>query len=388
MRVLFNGLSMMGRTTGVGQYGLRLVGAMDELAESLGIEKVGVFDGATVTSAKEFLVRTRGDSEASRPASWKPFVRRFLPGARALRDAWRRRKLADSARNGRWSILHETNFISPDIGLPVVATVHDMGYVRYPQFMPKDRLRWLRRSMGATLANSRAVLADSEFTRREILELAPEARPDRTHAVPLGVDAAYFDHPRHAARARETRAKYGLPERFLLYLGTLEPRKNLQGLAQGYDLLPRTLQRQFPLVLAGMSGWREEFFRGPLGNLLDAGLAREIGYVPREEVAALMKAASVFCFPSLYEGFGLPPLEAAACGTPVLCADTASLPEVMGDAAVYVNPFSAADIALGLRRILEDEEQRESLSVLGRRRAAAFTWEQCARRTVEAYRAA
>jgi alpha-1,3-rhamnosyl/mannosyltransferase len=174
----------------------------------------------------------------------------------------------------------------------------------------------------------------------------------------------------------------------VLYLGTLEPRKNLQGLVRGYCRLPEALQREYPLVLAGMRGWNQGYFRRELDDLRKRKVLHEVGYVDQHDVPALMKAASVFCFPSLYEGFGLPPLEAAACGTPVLSSRAASLPEVMGDAAWYVDPYSPDEIAAGLEKLLIDETLRGRLTKAGPARAALFSWERCARQTLTAYHAA
>jgi alpha-1,3-rhamnosyl/mannosyltransferase len=242
--------------------------------------------------------------------------------------------------------------------------------------------------MGKSLARSRRIITISRFTRRELLELYPEVDPGRVVVTHLGVDLEHFTNWQHESRLEEVHRRLRLPQRFVLYLGTLEPRKNLQGLVEAYCRLPREVQSDYPLVLAGMVGWKQGCFRQSLNRLRARGVLHEVGYVERADVPVLMKAASVFCFPSLYEGFGLPPLEAAACGTPVLSSNTAALPEVLGDAAQYVNPFSPADISAGLLRLLNDEDLRQSLESAGPARAALFSWENCARQTLEVYQAA
>ena len=389
MRILLNGAPMLGRLTGVGQYGLRLLEALAALPADAGVEEIGVFNGRDVVDLESFLVAVRQrPNSAARHERLKRIIRGAWPRCRDWADRWRRLRLASQTKAANWSLFHEPNFVSPQFKLPLVTTVHDMSYLRYPQFLPKDRLAWLRRRMGVTLSRSRVILTDSHFTRQELLELCPGVDPSRVVATHLGVDLDYYSHPSHAARVAEVRCRFSLPEQFVLYLGTLEPRKNLQGLIRAYRTLPRDLQRAYPLVLAGMSGWNESYFRGDLDELRDSGVLREIGYVDEDDVPALMKAASVFCFPSLYEGFGLPPLEAAACGTPVLASRVASLPEVLGEAAVYVDPHSPAEIAAGLIRLLEDQPLRKSLAAAGQARAALFPWENCARQTVAAYRQA
>jgi alpha-1,3-rhamnosyl/mannosyltransferase len=230
-----------------------------------------------------------------------------------------------------------------------------------------------------------AVIVNSEFTRKELLDTCPHLDPGKVHVTLLGVDYERFADSGSAAKSAELHRRWGLPQQFVLYLGTLEPRKNLQGLIHAYKLLPAALQREFPLVIAGDRGWRQDYFRAELDALRRRGLLREIGYVPQVDVPALLAAAEVFCFPSFYEGFGLPPLEAAAAGTAVLVSNTASLPEVMGDAAYYVDPHDVESISAGLKTVLEDADLRRRLRHAGRQRARSFTWERCARQTLDVY---
>jgi alpha-1,3-rhamnosyl/mannosyltransferase len=387
MRILLNGAPMMGRLTGIGQYGLRLLEALAALPRDVGLEALGVFDGREVRSVEAFLaaLRTRRPTAERRI---KRFVRRVWPGCRDWADRLRKRHLERQTRHTRWNLFHETNFVSPQFDLPLVTTVHDMSYLRCPEFLPKDRLAWLRRRMDHSLAVSRVILTDSHFTRDELLELCPQVDAHRVVVTHLGVDLGYFSDPAHTDRIDEVRAKLALPPKFVLNLGTLEPRKNLQGLVRAYCRLPEDLQHEYPLVLAGMRGWNQSYFRRELDELRRREVLCEVGYVDHDDVPPLMKAASVFCFPSLYEGFGLPPLEAAACGTPVLSSRSASLPEVMGDAALYVEANSTEEIAAGLRRLLEDTSLARRLAAAGPARAAAFPWDRCARQTLAAYHAA
>jgi alpha-1,3-rhamnosyl/mannosyltransferase len=288
----------------------------------------------------------------------------------------------------RWSVFHETNYVAPDVGLPLVTTVCDLSYVRHPEFMPRHRRRWLSAYLGKRLSQSRAVISISRFTTVELLACFPRLDHSRLFTIPLGVDHREFHPQRSADEDRRLRAKYDLPQRFVLYLGTLEPRKNLQGLLRGYALLPERWRREFPLVLAGNDGWRQSYFRNLTLGLQQDGCLQTLGYVPQADVPGLMRAADLFCFLSLYEGFGLPALEAAACGTAVLCASGSSLPEVMGEAAHYVDPLCPASIRDGLLRVLHDENYRAALAARGPSHAAGFTWRRCAQETLEAYRRA
>ncbi|HQU46938.1 MAG TPA: glycosyltransferase family 1 protein [Pirellulales bacterium] len=388
MRILLNGAPMLGRLTGIGQYGLSLLKALMSLSGDASVEAIGVFDGRQVLAPEEFLCRLSQQADPGRNQRIKSVVRRIWPSCRDWADRVRRFHLNRETRHAHWNVFHEPNFVSPQSALPLVTTVHDMSYLRYPQFLPRDRLAWLRRKMGQTLSRSRAILADSHFTRQELLELCPAVDPQRVIVTQLGVDFDYFNSPLHGERVADVRHRLQLPRQFVLYLGTLEPRKNLQGLIRAYGLLPAEVQQAYPLVLAGMPGWNQAYFRRELAELRHRGVLHEVGYVAQDDVPALMRAASVFCFPSFYEGFGLPPLEAAACGTPVVASRAASLPEVLGEAAVYVDPHSPDDIRAALERVLESESVQRQLRQAGPARAALFRWDDCARRTVQAYRTA
>jgi alpha-1,3-rhamnosyl/mannosyltransferase len=262
-----------------------------------------------------------------------------------------------------------------------------MSYVACPQWLPRERRLWLARSLEASLERSRAIVTISQFTRDELLAHFPQLDASRVFATPLGVDHARFNAARPEA-AETLHARLRLPPRFVLYLGTLEPRKNLQGLLRAYGQLPRAMQQEYPLVLAGVAGWQRQYFRSQLDELQAAGVVQSLGYVAQEDIPALLRTATLFAFPSLYEGFGLPVLEAAACGTPVLCSRAAALPEVMGEAAVYVDPAKPEGIAAGIQHLLDDAALRGQLRAAGLERAQQFSWERCAAETLRAYRAA
>ncbi len=383
MRILFDGLPLRGQVTGVGHYGRQLLAA---LSRHCAVERVGVFDGWRVDSAASFLASL----ETARPENtWRRQLARVrwnLPLGRQVAQPWRSWRLARQARHAEWSLFHEPNYVAPRFAGPVVTTVHDMAFLRYPQFLPRDRRRFLTAAIRPALERSAAILADSQFTRDELLELCPWVESQRVVVAHLGVDREAFRPEADCQADRERLRPWGLPEQFLLYLGTLEPRKNLQGLLAAYAQLPDRLQRAFPLLLAGMRGWNESYFRGPLRALEQAGRIRRLGYVPQAVVPALLRSATLFCFPSLYEGFGLPPLEAMAAGTPVLAASAASLPEVLGQAALWVDPHSPQDIARGLHDLLEDEHLRAAYARRGLAHVGQFTWDRTAEATVSAYR--
>jgi glycosyltransferase involved in cell wall biosynthesis len=251
-----------------------------------------------------------------------------------------------------------------------IVTVHDLGYLYFPEAHPPRQRWYLDRSTRWHTRTAEHLLADSAATKRDLVEKY-HADPDRITVAYPGLDPSIkrIDDPAAIARVR---TKYHLDGDYLLHLGTIQPRKNLQRLIEAYNQLPREATNH-PLLLAGKPGWYSD-------QLLQQANERVkfIGYVDAADKNALLSGATAFVFPSLYEGFGLPVLEALACGVPVLCSHTSSLPEVAGEAAVMVNPLDADDIARGLREITTNDELRQTLIERGYQQAQQFTWQACA----------
>lgn len=264
--------------------------------------------------------------------------------------------------------------------IPGVITVHDISNLTSPSFHK------LRSAMGALLfpiylRKASAILTDSAFTAQEIIKRFP-ACSSRIRVIHLGV-SPHFRRITDEVELREVRSRYQLPERFMLFLGTLEPRKNLQGLLDAISDAGEDLP---PLVIAGGLGWKYESLLRKIDEHPCSGRIRVTGFIEDRHLPAILSAADFLVYPSLLEGFGLPVLEAMACGTAVLTSGTTSLPEVAGEAALYVDPGSTESILSGLRRLSIDSELREELARRGLVRARMFTWRETALKTLEAYR--
>ena len=264
-----------------------------------------------------------------------------------------------------------------------VVTVHDLSFLLYPGAFNRVNRLYLTAITRQSVRRAQAVIADSANTRDDLVRRLSVA-PDRVVAIPLGVDPQYAPPP--PAQVAEFRRRQGLPDRFILFLGTLEPRKNLPLLVRAYADLRRADPAAPKLVLAGGAGWRY----APLFGLVEElGLKDSVvfpGYVPQADLPLWYAAAEVLAYPSLYEGFGLPPLEAMACGTPVVTSTASSLPEVVGDAGLMVAPDDPAALAQALRRLLSQADVRAELRARGLARAAQFTWQRTAQATAEVYR--
>jgi glycosyltransferase involved in cell wall biosynthesis len=264
-----------------------------------------------------------------------------------------------------------------------VVTVHDLGYHYYPQAHTLFQNLYLRWSTRFNARNATRVLADSEATRRDLVHYygVPE---DKIAVVYPGRDEALAPVTGAEVLA-EVRARYDIPGPYLLYVGTLHPRKGLGFLVNAFAsnvYSPASnLQSLFSnlhLVLAGQKGWLYDDLFAQVKRLNLAERVLFPGYVPDADLPALLSGALAFVFPSLYEGFGFPVLEAMACGTPVVCSDGSSLPEVAGDAALRVDPRDAEDLADALARIVTDEGLRDDLVERGFQQAARFSWRRCA----------
>jgi glycosyltransferase involved in cell wall biosynthesis len=261
-----------------------------------------------------------------------------------------------------------------------VVTVHDLGYLRYPEAHRANDRRYLHWSTRWNARQARAILADSAATKADLV-LAYAAPAQRVHVVYLGRDESLVpeQNPDVIAAAR---AGYGIGERYVLYLGTLQPRKNLARLIEAFARVRAGSASGLQLVLAGRRGWQYDDLFRQVEKLDLAGQVLFPGYVADEDLAALYSGAMGFVFPSLYEGFGIPVLEAQGCGVPVMASNNSSLPEVAGDSALLVDPLDVDAIAAAMARLIAEPELRAELTRRGFENVKRFSWEKCARETL------
>jgi glycosyltransferase involved in cell wall biosynthesis len=268
-------------------------------------------------------------------------------------------------------------------GTRAVLTVHDLSFLRHPEWFRPGRAAYYRFAARHSVRHARRVIADSQATADDIHAMLGLPM-ERIDVVPLGVGPAFS--PASAEAHAAVCDRYDLPPRFFLYVGTLEPRKNLPRLIDAWTDVQDNEKPD--LVLAGREGWKAEPIREAIARSAQRDRIHLPGFVAQEDLPALLSAAEAFVWPSLFEGFGLPPLEAMACGTPVLTSNTSSLPEVVGDAAYTVAPERTEAITEGLSTLATSPETRTRLSEAGLQRAADFSWERTAQLTIESYRKA
>ena len=282
----------------------------------------------------------------------------------------------------RPDLLHSPDFIPPGFGYRrSVITVQDLSFLRYPQFLTDESRRYYNKQIPWAVDRADHILTISEATGRDLTSLLGVA-PDRVTVTPLAADPAL-----RCLAPREVEqiiGSYDLSRGYVLFVGTLEPRKNVVGLLRAYRVLVDLGRTDAALVLAGERGWLYDEVFEEMHSLGLEGRVRLLQAVPDRDLPGLYGGAGVLAMPSFYEGFGLPALEAMACGTPVVAAQRGALPEVVGDAGLLVDPEDSDSMAAALERALLDEQLRSRLRQLGLEQASQFTWERTAQRTLQA----
>lgn len=274
-----------------------------------------------------------------------------------------------------------------------VTIIHDIAFLTYPETVAKRTRQWLGKNLKIYCQRADVILTVSEFSRQEIHHYLGIPL-EKIHVVYNGVDPEQY-HPDYSeGRIQEAKAKYNIPGSYILYLGTLEPRKNIETLIRAYQKLLTAGPSRFgqppsafpKLVLAGKKGWLYDSIFQLVKEFHLENRVIFTGYVDECDAAPLLCGARMFVFPSLYEGFGIPPLEAMACGTPVIVSDCASLPEVVGDAGLLVPPTDIEKLAESMNRLLKDDQLHTALREAGLERVGQFTWKASAKKLVQIYR--
>ncbi len=257
-------------------------------------------------------------------------------------------------------------------------TIHDLSFLRFPEFFSQRQNFWHKSlNVSKMLKQFDLIVAISENTKKDIVELA-QINPEKIYVIYSGIDDQYRPIEAADPELNNIKKKYKLPHNFLLFLGSLEPRKNLLGIIQAFEVYKKKTNNDFVLVLAGAPAWQyKEIYKLARKSVYKNDI-KFLGYVPEEDKPYLYNLATIFLFPSFYEGFGFPPLEAMACGTPVISSFTSSLPEVLDGAAILVDPYNYNDCALAIEEIINNQKLRENFIKQGFKQAKKFSWQQTA----------
>jgi glycosyltransferase involved in cell wall biosynthesis len=284
----------------------------------------------------------------------------------------------------RLDLLHSPDFIPPAFGAKRrVITVHDLNFVHFPEFISTEGRNFYSRQIAWAVETADHIAADSHHTRKDLIEML-EVPPSKITTIHLAANPIFQRQPAKWSVER-TLEELNLSRGYVLFVGTLSPRKNVEVLLEAYSLLVHEARFEPPLILAGGRGWLDDSIFTSVKALGLETRVRHLAGISDERLMHLYHAAGVLVLPSLYEGFGLPPLEAMHCGCPVVVSDRASLPEVVGDAGLLVNPEDIDGIASAIVHVLTDRRLREELIQRGYRQAQEFSWEKTARKTLQVY---
>jgi glycosyltransferase involved in cell wall biosynthesis len=368
MRFGLDGLPLGRKKTGVGHYTFELGRALAAIASAHEFE---------IVSPSAFSIDA---SEPSLPPNLKLVNARL---DRLRRRGWWSIYLPLYCRRASFALFHGTNFALPYwTSCPTVLTIHDLSLLLYPETHEKQLVRRARIKLPLTARKATAIITPSETVKREVCEhLGVSA--DKVFAIPEAARACFYPMP--APESKPICRRLGVEAEFILFVGTVEPRKNLLTLARAFERIIGSTSSPLQLVIAGDKGWLSNDL---MDYLRDHHLRERVlftGHLPDDDLRALYSACRVFVYPSLYEGFGLPPLEAMACGAPVVTSRIPGIMETVGDVARLISPTDVEDLARGITALLDDASEQQHRSTNGIQHAKKFSWERTARATWEVY---
>lgn len=390
MKLILNAEALRPPITGVGNYTLHL---LEQFVGLDTIDEVHCFTGTDWRSGDEQLASTAaikaavGSSDQQLKQLAIARLRTMIghmPGAKPLYSLVMDRRFGQIANRLTSAVYHETNYILKPFAGPCMTTVHDLSHKRFPQYHPRHLVAWLDRFLPGSLARADCIITVSDIVRNELQELYG-IPGHKIKTVYEGVQACY--HPRTESETADVLSQLNLKhQQYVLLVATLEPRKGIDVLLDAWSLIPEALRQQYPLILAGSSGWRNEALVERISRLSAQGTVRHLGYVKADVLPALFAGAAVFTYPSVYEGFGLPVLDAMSSGVPVICRADTSMAEFSQGACLLCDTGEPQELAHKLQSLLENQALRESWARRGVLQAANFSWERCAKETAEIYR--
>lgn len=389
MNLIFNAEALRPPITGVGNYSYHL---LSQYVEEAQFPEVHCFTGTGWQDAEAQLAFTgalKARSDLERPGVRERAIARVrkmigaIPGAKPLYDHVMERRFERYANAIKDAVYHETNYILKPYAGPCVTTVHDLSHIRYPEFHPPNVIEWLGGNLARSLERADRVITVSNVVRDELLEHYAISG-DKVHTVYEGVDANY--RPRSRDETAAVLSDFGLAHKeYVLLVATLEPRKGIDVLLDAWALVPEALRRAYPLILVGSKGWRNSALVERMATFVEEGTVRHLGYVAADVLPVLFSGAAVFCYPSVYEGFGLPVLDAMHSGVPVICRAGTSMAEFAEGACMLCETGEPGELAGKLASMLESPEGRGDWAGRGLAQARKFSWRRCAAETAAIY---
>lgn len=365
MRIGFDATPLLVTRAGIGKYTHALLCALGEVA-----------------SEHDFALYANRPIPPDPALSHVNYPTSYFPRSRWL---WEQTILPRTMQRDGIDVFHFPNNSAPlTTRIPYIVTIHDASLFLHRQYHPWQRVVALRLMMPQIARRAAKIITVSHHARRELQQVL-KLPAEKFEVIYQGV-GAHFQPTATPNIAAAIRKKHGLPNQYILYVGTLEPRKNLRRLLEAFAELKRCPdQRQTKLVIVGANGWHMPNFEQQIDGLNLRDCIVRLGYVPESDLPTIYSLATCLAFPSLHEGFGIPPLEAMACGTPVLTSHNSAMSEVCGDAAFYIDPVDTQSIKEGLHSLLCNHQRQNELRKAGFCRVRDFTWRETARKTAHLY---
>lgn len=386
MKLLLNVESMAPPRTGIGNYTFHL---LSELVQSSLLEHIECFSGSDFIDAGVSLGVARQPITEDNTSAIALFSREIRLRLRHSTMAYRilaavRKMQFRNGVSGRTGfIYHEPAFVLRPYAGPSVVTIHDLSFINYPESQPRGRVDYLLRELPKTLRQADKIITPSELIRQELIGQL-SVPPDQVVATSLGASVDF--QPRGADQCRSVLSNLGLKYRsYLLFVGTIEPRKNVSLLLDAWMSMPVLLRQRFPLVIAGAAGWCSDILLRRLEAMAMTGGILYLSYVSEPELPFLYSGARAFIYPSIYEGFGLPVLEAMASGTPVICTENTAMAEFSLGVAAFCGASDVDRLKDLLIELCEDTDLASDMGRRGRDAATAFSWSRCASETMSVY---
>lgn len=367
--IIVNAIPLRGPMNGISRY---INGIFNELGSNKGLD-LEFFYGTYFSKKLE-------NDEAISPRLLS--VAKNIPFYYSFRELYVSTAIRSKVKNKK-CIYHNPNFISYKLDAPIVTNIHDISFIKHPEYHPKKRVDFLTSHIKKSIDISDFIITDSNFIREEIIDYF-RISSDRVVSIPLAVSGNFRKlEPKHS---KLLLSKHGLfYKKYFLSVSTIEPRKNIISAINAYVKLPSKIQEKYPFVLVGVDGWLNSEFYSLINPLLSSKKIILLGHVKEEALAILYSGAKIFVYPSIYEGFGLPILEAFASGTPVITSNTSSIPEIASESALMVSPMDIDAIYNGLMSITSSSSYERKLINQGLKNAKKYTWSNAADKTLKIY---
>ncbi len=384
MRVALNATPLLSPLTGIGQYTYQIAKGLQNNPE---VNPSYFYAGVWSDQVREDS--TNIGNMGTTQKNLRSVIKKAIPNGIRYRmsRAWRQRSFSKGCQANQIQVYHEPNFLTYKHDVPTVLTVHDLSWIRFPHTHAKAHVAEMNHYFPDSLMRADKIITVSEFVKQEVQDVFGISAE---HIVAIGEGAEELFQPRSSMETQNVLDRFGLKHgKYILAVGTLEPRKNLIVALNAYGRLPTAVRAEYPLILIGMKAWLANEFDKNLAQvspLIEAGQIRLLGYQPREDLAVVMSGALCLVYPSIYEGFGLPPLEAMASGVPVISSDVSSIPEVVGDSGVLIDPHDTDALTDAMHRMIEDTPYRDQMAQKALERSQLFSWRNCVEKTIAVYR--